>query len=268
MRYATNFRVRPGGVPGPVTPSDFIVWRWHWLVTLVEAFAKITSGRTLTCMRQVGLVVLFAIATGCQFSENRYLARTVRAEELVGSWQATEFAIKSLRDVGVTDHLAVHEHTLALRADGSCSIRTIMNVPIDGAVDYRTSDRLALLLRRGRRPPASMAVRYGPGCLALHGIREAARHVVRHIDWLAAIHRRLELLLCDCLAGRTSELVGRAPKQLYVMHAAVFLDNTFENCDAQLITLIRFTWPTEIAHRAAGLPRDTLLAIYPHTHRF
>ena len=94
--------------------------------------------RTLT-MRRAGLLLFVATAAGCQFSENRYLTRTVRSEELVGSWQATEFAIKSLRDVGVSDHLAVHEHTLVLKADGSCSIRTIMNVPpIFEPADYRT----------------------------------------------------------------------------------------------------------------------------------
>jgi hypothetical protein len=93
-------------------------------------------------MRRVAfLVFVLAISAGCQFSENRYLARTVRSEELVGSWRATEFAIKSLRDVGVSNHLAVHEHTLVLRADGSCSIRAIMNLPpIFDPVDYRSYD--------------------------------------------------------------------------------------------------------------------------------
>jgi len=95
---------------------------------------------TLPSMRRVRLLVFLAVATGCQFSENRYLARTVRSEELVGRWRATEFAIKSLRDVGVRDHLAVHEHLLVLRTDGSCSIRTIMNMPVLDAADYRTYD--------------------------------------------------------------------------------------------------------------------------------
>jgi hypothetical protein len=64
----------------------------------------------------------------------------VKAEELVGSWRATEFAIKNLRDVGVRNHLAVHEHTLVLWPDGSCSIRTILNMPVSEAADYRTYD--------------------------------------------------------------------------------------------------------------------------------
>ena len=92
----------------------------------------------LTLVRRVGFPLFLVLAAGCQFSENRYLARTVRSEELVGSWRATEAAIKSLRDVGVRHHLAVHEHSLVLRADGSCSIRTFMNMPVMDAADYRT----------------------------------------------------------------------------------------------------------------------------------
>ena len=91
-------------------------------------------------MRRVGFLVFLAIAAGCQFSENRYLARAVRSQELVGSWRATEFAIKSLRDVGVANHLAVHEHTLVLRADGSCSIRTFMKISGSDTADYRLYD--------------------------------------------------------------------------------------------------------------------------------
>ena len=92
-------------------------------------------------MRRLLTLLLFpAIFTGCQFSENRYLARQVTSQELVGTWRATEFAIKSLRDVGVRDHLMVQEHTLVLRADGSCSIRTIMNMPVLDAADYRSYD--------------------------------------------------------------------------------------------------------------------------------
>ena len=77
---------------------------------------------------------------GCQLSENRFLARAVRSDELIGSWRATEFAIKSLRDVGVRDHLTVEEHTLVLRADGSCRIQTVINMPVFEPADYRTYD--------------------------------------------------------------------------------------------------------------------------------
>jgi hypothetical protein len=90
-------------------------------------------------MRHAVLVLLLALAA-CQFSENRYLTRAVSAGELVGSWRATEFAIKSLRDVGVRDHLRIEEHTIVLSPDGSCSVRTVMNMPVFGAADYRTYD--------------------------------------------------------------------------------------------------------------------------------
>ena len=91
-------------------------------------------------MRRLTLVLLLAALSACQFSENRYLGRPVRSAELVGSWRATDFAIKSLRDIGVREHLTVQEHTLVLKADGSCSVRTVMNMPVFEAADYRTYD--------------------------------------------------------------------------------------------------------------------------------
>jgi hypothetical protein len=92
----------------------------------------------LPVARRLALLALVAILAGCQFSENRHLARAVKSEELVERWRATEFAIKSLRDVGVRDHLTVQEHTLLLNSDGSCSVQTIMNVPVMEAAEYRT----------------------------------------------------------------------------------------------------------------------------------
>ena len=89
-------------------------------------------------MRHLAVVPFVMILAGCAFSENRYLARAVTSDELVGRWRATEFAIRALRDVGVRDHLTVQAHTLVLRADGSCSLQTIMNMPVMEATDYRT----------------------------------------------------------------------------------------------------------------------------------
>ena len=47
--------------------------------------------------------------------------------------------MKSLREVGVREHLTVQEHTLVVRPDGSCSIKTVMNMPgfLSEAADYR-----------------------------------------------------------------------------------------------------------------------------------
>ena len=51
--------------------------------------------------------------------------------------------MKSLREVGVREHLTVQEHTLVVRPDGSCSIKTVMNMPgfLSEAADYRASTR-------------------------------------------------------------------------------------------------------------------------------
>jgi len=89
-------------------------------------------------MKQVTLLLVASLLASCQFSEDRYLTRLVKPDELIGSWQATEFAIKSLLDVGVRDHLSVQDHTLVFKADGSCSIRAIVNMPDQGRVEYQT----------------------------------------------------------------------------------------------------------------------------------
>jgi hypothetical protein len=87
------------------------------------------------------LLVFVSATAGCQFSEKRYLSRPVTKDEVTGTWRATEFAVKSLRDIGVRDHLTRDEHTLVFKADGSCTLSTIVNMPpSQGGADYRTYD--------------------------------------------------------------------------------------------------------------------------------
>jgi hypothetical protein len=78
---------------------------------------------------------LVSLLAACQFSENRYATRTMRADELVGTWTATDFAIKSLRDVGHTQHLNRSDHEFTLRADGTCRIKTVFNVALTRGSD-------------------------------------------------------------------------------------------------------------------------------------
>ena len=80
-------------------------------------------------------IVLVAVVAACQFSENRYAKRVIRSEELPGTWRATDFAIKSLRDVGHTEHLNKADHEIILRGDGTCSIKTVFNVPLAFGTD-------------------------------------------------------------------------------------------------------------------------------------
>lgn len=91
-------------------------------------------------MRYLAVLLITVILAACQFSGNRHLTRKVRSAELIGNWQATEFGIKSLRQMGVRDHLAVRDHSMTLRADGSCELRTIMNMPLLENAEYRTYD--------------------------------------------------------------------------------------------------------------------------------
>ena len=82
-------------------------------------------------VHRTGVALFFCtlLVTACQWSEDRYGKRHIAASELHGTWKATAYAIESLRDVGVTDHLIREAHVLVLQADGSCQIRTTFDLP-------------------------------------------------------------------------------------------------------------------------------------------
>jgi hypothetical protein len=84
------------------------------------------------------LIAFAALTSACQFSENRYITRPVARAELLGRWRATEFAIKSLRDIGVRERLRRDDHVLVFNADGSCVLRTIVNMPPFEGADYKS----------------------------------------------------------------------------------------------------------------------------------
>jgi hypothetical protein len=74
-------------------------------------------------------LALVLVAASCQWSEDRFAKRPISANELVGTWIGTDYSMKSLRDVGVTDHLKPEDHVLVLRQDGTCSVRTTFGLP-------------------------------------------------------------------------------------------------------------------------------------------
>lgn len=87
-------------------------------------------------------VLAVVLATSCQWSEDRFAKRNLSSHELYGRWVATDYAIKSLYDVGVRDHLNREDHILIIRRNGSCSIRTVFTLPPapDGRSSYRVYD--------------------------------------------------------------------------------------------------------------------------------
>jgi hypothetical protein len=64
----------------------------------------------------------------CQRSEDRYLKRPVTTAELIGSWVPTPFAIKCLKETGHSRHTNIADHEIEIRSDGTCHIRTVLNV--------------------------------------------------------------------------------------------------------------------------------------------
>lgn len=75
------------------------------------------------------LVAILLLLSSCQWSEDRFAKRPISANEIIGTWVGTDYSMKSLKDVGVTDHLSREEHVLILRVDHTCSIRTTFGLP-------------------------------------------------------------------------------------------------------------------------------------------
>lgn len=50
--------------------------------------------------------------------------------ELVGAWEATPFAMKSLKETGHSKHLNVSDHFLHVRPDSSCRIKSVLNIAL------------------------------------------------------------------------------------------------------------------------------------------
>lgn len=90
-------------------------------------------------LRYLCLALALASA-GCQWSEDRYLKREATRAELVGTWRLTDYGLKSLRDVGVKEHLTKSDWEITLRSDGTCSARMGVNVSAadSSPLDYRT----------------------------------------------------------------------------------------------------------------------------------
>ncbi len=91
----------------------------------------------------VAIAFLTLVAVGCRFSEDRYLKRTVRPDDLTGVYLGTPFSVESLKWAGLRDHLDAREHHLELLRDGTCRVQTFLN-PIDvatsGTADWITGD--------------------------------------------------------------------------------------------------------------------------------
>jgi hypothetical protein len=57
----------------------------------------------------------------------------VAAEEVVGRWQATPFAMESLRYAGHREHLDPTDHQIEIRADGTCTFQSVLQITLDGS---------------------------------------------------------------------------------------------------------------------------------------
>ncbi|CAG0926812.1 hypothetical protein PLCT1_00175 [Planctomycetaceae bacterium] len=81
----------------------------------------------------LALVALFSLSS-CQYAEDRYLRREVRAAELLGRWQVTDYGLRSLAAVGHRLHLSKAEHMLFFAADGTCNFQSFVDPTREGSL--------------------------------------------------------------------------------------------------------------------------------------
>jgi hypothetical protein len=76
------------------------------------------------------LIMIVLSMSSCQRSEDRYLKRHVAAGELAGSWETTPFAMKCLKETGHSQYLNISDHSLQIRLDGTCRIKSVLNIAL------------------------------------------------------------------------------------------------------------------------------------------
>ena len=84
-------------------------------------------------MRIVSTTLLLLLIGSCQWSENRHITRKVAAAEVAGHWVATPFAMESLRYAGHREHLNPSDHQIEIRADGTCTFQSVLNIDLNGS---------------------------------------------------------------------------------------------------------------------------------------
>jgi len=98
------------------------------------------------------VVTLSLLATaGCQWSEDRFLAREVAPQELVGIWVLRAESVRDLDSIGVELDEGRSSHRIELDSDGRCELRTFLpeNVQLTGPPPPVTSSKCRWKLTQG-----------------------------------------------------------------------------------------------------------------------
>jgi hypothetical protein len=85
------------------------------------------------------IVLSGILISSCHWSDNRHMKRSVSKEELVGTWMATPFSMKCLKETGHKEYLKIEDHRLVLYEDGACKFKSMQNVNLasDSGIGYR-----------------------------------------------------------------------------------------------------------------------------------
>jgi hypothetical protein len=70
------------------------------------------------------VTIAIAFLSGCYDSDERYIRRTVRGDELLGEWVMTSQTVHDLGVVGYTGRIDSSEHWIAVQPNGRCRFHT------------------------------------------------------------------------------------------------------------------------------------------------
>jgi hypothetical protein len=126
-------------------------------------------------MRAVKLLLVAVLTLhACQRSEDRYLKRPVASSELIGLWTMESRSVADLRHVGYTAAIDPLQHTILLRADGTCHFHTFTDAleadgrassPVDAECTWSVDSN-------NRRQKVTIALGGDKPYIAMYGIAE------------------------------------------------------------------------------------------------
>lgn len=124
----------------------------------------------------VAVAISVVSASGCQWSEDRYLKREVTQEEVVGTWVLRPESVQDLDSIGIQIGDDRSSHRLELDADGGCELRTFLpeDVELTGSAPAVTSSTCRWdLVQGGSHQQLSIELLDAPGKTIRYSFTEA-----------------------------------------------------------------------------------------------
>lgn len=98
---------------------------------------QLVTARSLS----LGVALVLLSLAACQWSENRFLERSVNASEIPGVWRLSQKSVEDLRHVGFKGEVVASQHEILLKGDGTGSFRSFPELPSGGGQVQQPIDK-------------------------------------------------------------------------------------------------------------------------------